>query len=75
MNVLDAHERLLLSPEIDLLSRLLLPLAGSEEFDAEDNEKLPDDLQYLPPTKEREEDADIRIMILEILMMVILLIM
>lgn len=61
---------MLLSPEIDLLSRLLLPLAGPEEFDFEDNEKLPDDLQYLPPTKDREEDADIRIMILEILMMV-----
>lgn len=67
----DVHERLLLSPEIDLLSRLLLPLAGPEEFDAEDNEKLPEDLQYLPPTKEREQDADIRIMILEILMMLV----
>jgi hypothetical protein len=69
-NILDVHERLLLSPEIDLLSRFLLPLAGPEEFDDEDNGKLPIDLQYLPPTKEREEDPDIRIMLLETLMMV-----
>lgn len=58
------------TPEIDLLSRLLLPLAGPEEFDAEDNDKLPDDLQYLPPDKQREDDADIRTMLLETLMMV-----
>lgn len=65
----DHHEHLLQSPEIDILSRLLLPLAGPEEFDAEDTDKLPDDLQYLPPTKEREEDADIRSMLIETLML------
>lgn len=48
----------------------MLPLAGPEEFDTEDNDKLPDDLQYLPPDKKREEDADIRTMLLETLMMV-----
>ena len=47
-----------------------MPLAGPEEFDAEDTDKLPDDLQYLPPTKEREEDADIRSMLIETLMLV-----
>ncbi len=66
----DNHERLLLSPEIDMLSRLLLPLAGPEEFDSDDMDKLPDDLQYLPPDKEREEDPDIRIMLLETLILV-----
>ena len=66
----EAHERLLLSPEIDILSRILLPLAGPEEFDAEDTDKLPDDLQYLPPDKVREDDPDIRIMLLETLMQV-----
>lgn len=38
----------------------MLPLAGPEEFDDEDNDKLPVSLQYLPETKEREQDLDIR---------------
>ena len=58
------------SPDIDLLSRLLLPLAGPEEFDDDEMEKLPDDLQYLTPDKEREADPDIRIMLMETIMMV-----
>jgi hypothetical protein len=66
----DYHEKLLFNPEIDLLSRLLLPLAGPEEFDTEDMDKLPVDLQYLPPDKKREEDADIRIMLMETIYMV-----
>ncbi len=56
---------MLLESDIDLLSRLLLPLAGPEEFDDDDMMKLPDDLQYLPPDKQREVDPDIRIIILE----------
>jgi hypothetical protein len=66
----DYHEMLLFSPDIDLLSRLLLPLAGPEEFDDEDMDKLPIDLQYLPPEKQREDDPDIRIMLIEALSMV-----
>jgi hypothetical protein len=66
----DFHETLLFSPDIDLLSRLLLPLAGPEEFDDDDMEKLPIDLQYLPPDKERELDPDIRIMLIETILMV-----
>ena len=50
----------------------MLPLAGPEEFDADEMDKLPDDLQYLPPDKTREEDADIRSMLLETIMMVFL---
>lgn len=52
------HEWLL--HDLDILSHLLLPLAGPEEFDEEDTDKLPDNLQYLPKDKEREEDPDIR---------------
>ena len=48
----------------------MLPLAGPEELDDEDMEKLPEDLQYLPPDKEREDDPDIRIMLIETLMLV-----
>ncbi|XP_033210904.1 protein HGH1 homolog isoform X2 [Belonocnema kinseyi] len=54
-----------LGPEIDILPHLLLPLAGPEEFDDEDTNKLPIDLQYLPETKQRESDTDIRLMLLE----------
>ncbi|XP_011687240.1 PREDICTED: protein HGH1 homolog [Wasmannia auropunctata] len=57
----------LLSPEVDLLSYLLLPLAGPEEFDDEDVDKLPINLQYLPETKTREADPDIRLTLLEAL--------
>lgn len=62
----ENHEWLL-SPKVDLLSYLLLPLAGPEEFDDEDNDKLPINLQYLPETKTRESDPNIRLMLLEAL--------
>ncbi|KAL3270560.1 hypothetical protein HHI36_021097 [Cryptolaemus montrouzieri] len=55
----------LLSEEVDILPRLLLPLAGNEEFDDEDNDKLPLELQYLPEDKMREPDPDIRKMLIE----------
>lgn len=60
----EFHEWLL-SDEVDILPQLLLPLAGNEEFDDEDNEKLPLELQYLPEEKVREEDPDIRYMLIE----------
>jgi Domain of unknown function (DUF383) len=60
----DSHEWLL-SDSIDILPRLLLPLAGPEEFDEDDTEKLPVDLQYLEPSKQRESDASIRRMLVE----------
>jgi hypothetical protein len=45
----------------------LLPLAGPEEFSEEENDKLPIELQYLGDEKTREEDADIRKILLEAL--------
>ncbi|KAJ7147621.1 hypothetical protein C8R43DRAFT_526799 [Mycena crocata] len=57
------------APGIDALPYLLLPLAGPEEFDLEDQEKLPDALQFLPPTKVREPDAAIRLMHVETLLL------
>ncbi|GFR81955.1 protein HGH1 homolog [Elysia marginata] len=59
------HHSWLLSEEVDILPHLLLPLAGSEEYDEEDMEKLPVDLQYLPPEKQREEDPDLRLTLIE----------
>ncbi|XP_058467154.1 protein HGH1 homolog [Malaya genurostris] len=55
----------LLSGAVDVLPFILLPLAGPEEFDDETNEKLPIELQYLGPEKRREDDPDIRKMLLE----------
>lgn len=55
----------LLSSKVDVLSFILLPLAGPEEFTEEENEKLPVECQYLPPDTERELDPDIRLMLLE----------
>ena len=55
---------------MDLLPSLLLPLAGPEQFAEEDMERLPEDLQYLPDDKTREQDPDIRKMLLEALLKV-----
>ncbi|XP_076452933.1 protein HGH1 homolog [Babylonia areolata] len=60
----DFHDWLL-GEGVDLLPRLLLPLAGPEEFDEDDMEKLPLDLQYLPDTKERERDPEVRNMLIK----------
>jgi len=60
----DSHEWLL-NEQVDILPRLLLPLAGPEEFDEDDMEKLPVDLQYLEPDKKREPIANIRCMLVE----------
>ena len=62
----DSHEWLL-GGDVDILPSLLLPLAGPEEFTEEETERLPVDLQYLPDDKAREEDPDIRKMLLEAL--------
>ncbi|XP_049588947.1 protein HGH1 homolog [Syngnathus scovelli] len=64
-----ANHEWLLSEQVDILPFLLLPLAGPEELSDEDNEGLPVDLQYLPEDKKREEDPDIRKMLLETLML------
>jgi len=59
----------LMGEEVDLVPRLLLPLAGPtpDSFDDEDIDKLPLELQYLDEDKEIEEDDDIRKMLLEAL--------
>ncbi|XP_050001318.1 protein HGH1 homolog [Alexandromys fortis] len=63
------HHKWLLGPQVDILPFLLLPLAGPEEFSEEEMDRLPVDLQYLPPDKQREPDADIRKMLIEAIML------
>lgn len=55
----------LFSADVDVLPFILLPLAGPEEFDDQDNDKFPMELQFLGPDKQREPDADIRVILLE----------
>ncbi|XP_037566124.1 protein HGH1 homolog [Dermacentor silvarum] len=55
----------LLSPDVDILSRLLYPLMGPEELDDDEMEKLPLDLQYLGNDKQREGSPEIRQMLIE----------
>ncbi|KDR67629.1 hypothetical protein GALMADRAFT_130070 [Galerina marginata CBS 339.88] len=57
------------APGIDALPYILLPLAGPEEFDLDDQEKLPEALQFLPPTKKREPDSTIRLTHIETLLL------
>ncbi|KAK2836707.1 hypothetical protein Q7C36_014576 [Tachysurus vachellii] len=64
-----SHHEWLLSDAVDILPFLLLPLAGPEELSEEENEGLPVDLQYLPEDKSREDDPDIRKMLIETLLL------
>ncbi|XP_065686263.1 protein HGH1 homolog [Patagioenas fasciata] len=64
----EDHEWLL-SEEVDILPFLLLPLAGPEELPEDEMERLPPELQYLPQDKRREEEPDIRKMLLESIML------
>ncbi|KAF7983741.1 hypothetical protein HWV62_19709 [Athelia sp. TMB] len=57
------------APGMDILPYVLLPLAGPEEFDLDDQEKLPSALQFLPPTKTREPDSVLRLTHVETLLL------
>lgn len=60
------HE-FLLKPELGLLSYLLDPIMGNEEYPDDEMDMLPMALQYLPKEKLRDSDTDIRNMVLETL--------
>ncbi|CAK1553230.1 unnamed protein product [Leptosia nina] len=62
-----SHHVFLLSRDLDLLTYLLTPLMGNEEYADEEMDALPIALQYLPKEKERDPDIDIRKMVLETL--------
>lgn len=63
----DSNEWLL-SPDVDILPRLLYPLVGPEELDDDEMEKLPLELQYLGSDKQREGSPEIRQMLIEAIM-------
>lgn len=65
-----ASHRTFLNPhEVNLLPCLLLPLMGSEEYSDEDMDGMPDELQLLPPDKERDPDNHILLTHLESLLL------
>ncbi|EON65399.1 hypothetical protein W97_04637 [Coniosporium apollinis CBS 100218] len=55
----SAHPTLLAADGVNLLPYIILPLMGPEEYSEEDTEGMLEDLQLLPPDKEREPDAEI----------------
>ncbi|KAG0049127.1 hypothetical protein BGZ83_006023 [Gryganskiella cystojenkinii] len=61
----EHHPALLDEDDINVLTYILLPLCGPEEFDLDDMEGMPEDIQLLPPTKTREADAHLRETLLE----------
>ncbi|KAJ2941917.1 hypothetical protein O0L34_g10732 [Tuta absoluta] len=63
---LELHDYLL-GNDLDLLTYLLNPLMGNEEYPDDEMDTLPIALQYLPKEKKRDSDPDIRKMILETL--------
>lgn len=67
--VQPAHELLLSSGSVNFLPYILLPLCGPEEFELEDQEKLPEECQFLPPDKERDPDPSVRLMLVETLIL------
>jgi len=58
----------LLSEDVDIIPVLVYPLAGPEELDEDENDKLPIELQYLEASKERDSDPEVRKMLLEALL-------
>ncbi|CAG8532726.1 5383_t:CDS:2 [Racocetra persica] len=64
------HHLDMLSPsKINVLPYILLPLCGPEEFDLDDIEGMPEDIQFLPSDKKRESDAYLRQTLLESLVL------
>jgi hypothetical protein len=64
----ESHPHLL-SPDVNVLSRVLLPLCGPEEYPLDEVDRMPPDLQLLPEGKQREQDAAIRALHLETLLL------
>ncbi|KAJ3115123.1 hypothetical protein HK100_001452 [Physocladia obscura] len=60
---------LLLSAELNLVPYVLLPLCGPNDFDDEDIDNLPEELQLLESTKTREPVIEFRLMLVETLLL------
>ncbi|KAJ3299979.1 hypothetical protein HK104_005472 [Borealophlyctis nickersoniae] len=65
----EGHKILLEDPELNLLPYLLLPLSGPEDYEDEEMEGMPDELQLLEDDKRREPDPKLRTALLETLLL------
>ncbi|KAG9259165.1 uncharacterized protein F5Z01DRAFT_27814 [Emericellopsis atlantica] len=64
-----AHPELMSDSEIGILTYVLLPIMGSEEYDVDESMDMLPDLQLLPPDKKREPDNTIIVTHLDTLML------
>ena len=65
----EIHCWILTEQEINILPLLLLPLAGPEDLTEEESNGLPDELLFLEPDKKRESNPQIRLLLVEILLL------
>ncbi|KAI8376413.1 uncharacterized protein BYT42DRAFT_646016 [Radiomyces spectabilis] len=63
------HEKLLHADELNTLPFILLPLCGNEEYDMEEFEQFPEEIQLLDDDKKRETDPVLRMMLCEALVL------
>ncbi|KAI9482463.1 Protein hgh1 [Coemansia sp. RSA 989] len=61
----EKHKEILDPEETNMLPYILLPLCGPEEFEMEDMEKMPEEIQFLEDDKKREPDPKLRAALLE----------
>jgi hypothetical protein len=64
-----SHGWLLTNPDLNLLPYIMLPLMGPEEYDEDDLDGMPDELQLLGDDKTREPDAQIRLILIDTLLL------
>lgn len=66
----EVHEKLLSPAGFNLLPAILLPLIGPESLDSpEEEEDFPIECQLLGPDKRREQDANLRLILVESLVL------
>ncbi|CAM0135438.1 Protein hgh1 [Umbelopsis sp. WA50703] len=63
------HDQLLDSDGINILPFILLPLCGNEEYDMDEFEKFPEEIQLLGDDKTREADPLLRLMLTEAILL------
>ncbi|KAI8324381.1 DUF383/DUF384 domain-containing protein [Martensiomyces pterosporus] len=61
----DKHREILDPNETNMLPYILLPLCGPEEYDMDEMEAMPDEVQLLGEDKKREADPKLRATLLE----------
>ncbi|KAJ2572898.1 Protein hgh1 [Coemansia sp. RSA 1836] len=61
----ESHREILDPNETNMLPYILLPLCGPEEFDMDDMEAMPEEVQLLGDDKKRESDPKLRTTLLE----------